>query len=174
MTWQLDTAHSTIQFGVKHMLVAPPRGKFTDYPVAAAIDETDVARSVATVTINAASIETGDSGRDGHLKSPDFFDVERFPTITFASKRLEPKKDGEFRLVGDLTIRGITREAVLDAEVAAPSKDPFGAVRAGISAEGKVNRKDFGLTWSAPVEAGGIVVADTVKLTIDRERTKQT
>lgn len=173
MTWQLDTAHSTIQFGVKHMLVATTRGKFTDYTVDAAIDETDVARSVATVTINAASIETGDSGRDSHLKSPDFFDVERFPTITFASKRLEPKKDGEFRLVGDLTIRGITREVVLDAEVAAPSKDPFGAVRAGISAEGKVNRKDFGLTWSAPVEAGGIVVADTVKLTIDLELNKQ-
>ena len=173
MTWQLDTAHSTIQFGVKHMLVATTRGKFTDYTVDAAIDETDVARSVATVTINAASIETGDSGRDSHLKSPDFFDVERFPTITFASKRLEPKKDGEFRLVGDLTIRGITREVVLDAEVAAPSKDPFGAVRAGISAEGKVNRKDFGLTWSAPGEAGGIVVADTVKLTIDLKLNKQ-
>lgn len=173
MTWQLDTSHSGIQFGVKHMLVATTRGRFTDYAVDAAVDERDVTQSHAVVTINAASVETGDERRDGHLKSADFFDVEQFPTITFASRRIEPAKNGEFKLIGDLTIRGITKEVTLDAEVAAPTADPFGLMRAGISAEGKVNRKDFGLTWSAPVEAGGIVVGDSVKLTIDLELNKQ-
>jgi len=173
MTWQLDTAHSGIHFGVKHMLVATTRGSFGDYTVDAAIDEGDITKSHATVTIDAASIDTGDDRRDGHLKSPDFFDVAQFPTITFTSKRLEPKRGGEYRLIGDLTIKGITREVELEAEVAAPTTDPFGAVRAGISAEGKVNRRDFGLTWSAPVEAGGIVVGDSVKLTIDLELNKQ-
>ena len=100
MTWQLDTAHSTIQFGVKHMLVATTRGKFTDYTVDAAIDETDVARSAATVTINAASIETGDSGRDGHLKSPDFFDVAKYPAITFASTGVSRSSATSYSVTG--------------------------------------------------------------------------
>jgi polyisoprenoid-binding protein YceI len=172
MSWQVDPAHSSIQFGVKHMLVATTRGRFSRYEVDAAVDDEQPEKSRATVTIDAASIETGQDQRDAHLRSPDFFDVERYPNIVFRTRRLEPDGDGEYRVIGDLTIRDVTREVALTGEVSGPITDAFGAVRAGISAEGKVNRKDFGLTWSAPVEAGGIVVGDAVKLSIDLELTR--
>ena len=171
MAWQVDPAHSIIQFGVKHMLVATTRGRFGRYDVDATIDEQHPETSQATVVIDAASVETGQEQRDAHLRSADFLDVENYPTIVFRTRRLEPDGDGEYRIVGDLTIRGVTREIALKGEVNGPLTDAFGAVRAGISAEGKLNRKDFGLIWNGPVEAGGIVVSDAVKLTIDFELT---
>src|SRR5207247_1206273 len=118
--------------------------------VDARIDEAHPENSQATVKIDAASIDSGEERRDAHLRSPDFFDVDRYPDILFRTRRLEPREDGDYRVVGDLTIRDVTREVVLDGEVSGPMTDAFGATRAGISAEGKVNRKDFGLTWSAP------------------------
>lgn len=172
MTWQLDPTHSTVQFGVKHMLVASTRGRFNDYTVRANIDEQDPAKSQAEVVIKTASIDTGEANRDGHLKSPDFFNVDQYPEIVFRSKRIEPRGSSDVRLVGDLTILDVTREVTLEGEWSKPQVDPFGSTRAGISVEGKVNRKDFGLTWSAPVEFGGIVVGDTVKLTVDIELVK--
>jgi polyisoprenoid-binding protein YceI len=169
MPWQLDPTHSSITFGVKHMLVATTRGAFTRYEVDAAIDERQPENSNATISIDAASITTGEPKRDGHLQSPDFFDTERFPRIIFRSKRLEPRGRGEVRVVGDLTVKDVTKEIVLEGEWSPPQTDAFGGQRAGISVEGKLNRKEFGLTWSAPVEMGGIVVGDTVKLAVDLE-----
>ncbi len=172
MPWNLDPAHSTIGFGVRHMVMSTVRGHFNDYSVAAEVDENDIARSSATVTIQAASIDTGDADRDAHLRSADFFDVEKHPEITFQSKRFEPKGGSDYRIVGDLTICGITKEVALDAEVTAPLKDPWGNMKAGLSAEGKINRKDFGLGWNAVLEAGGLVVGDSVKLSIELELAK--
>ena len=169
MTWNLDTAHSSVEFAVKHMVIASTKGRFTGYEADASIDETDLSRSTATVRINAASVDTRDEKRDGHLRSADFFDAENNPTITFTSKRLEAKGGNDYKVVGDLTIRGITREVVLDGEVSGPVKDPWGGTRVGISATGKVNRKQFGLNWNAALDAGGFLVGDDVKLNIDAE-----
>ena len=169
MTWNLDTAHSSVEFAVKHMVIASTKGRFTDYEADATIDETDLARSTATVRINAASVDTRDEKRDGHLRSADFFDAENSPYITFTSKRLEPRGGKDYKVIGDLTIRGITREIVLEGEVSGPVKDPWGGTRVGISASGKVNRKQFGLNWNAALEAGGLLVGDDVKLNIDAE-----
>ena len=169
MTWNLDTVHSSIGFGVKHMLVSTTKGKFLKYDVAAEVDATDVANSAAVVTIDAASIETGETDRDNHLRSADFFDVANYPTITFKTKRFAKNGGDEYKIYGDLTIRDVTREVVLEGEVNGPIDDPFGNRRAGISAEGKIDRKDFGLTFNIPMGGGGVVVGDTVKLTIDLE-----
>lgn len=169
MTWQIDPAHSAVTFGVKHMLIATVRGQFTEFDVDAAIDEQRPEQSAATVAIAAASVETGEPNRDNHLRSADFFDAEHYPMIVFRSKRIEPRGKEEVRVVGDLTVKDVTREVVLEGEWSLPREDAFGEARAGISVEGKVNRKDFGLNWSAPVEMGGIVVGDTVKLAVDLE-----
>ncbi|MEO9254691.1 MAG: YceI family protein [Tepidiformaceae bacterium] len=173
MPWKVDPAHSSVNFGARHMLVATTRGKFNDYSVNATVDEDDLSKSSAEVTIKAASVDTNEPKRDAHLRSADFFDAERFPDITFKSKRLEPKGDEDVRLVGDLTVKDVTREVTLDGEWSKPQADPFGVQRTGISVEGKVSRKDFGLNWSAPVEMGGIVVGDTIKLMVDLELVKE-
>jgi polyisoprenoid-binding protein YceI len=169
MTWNLDTSHSSVEFAVKHMVISSTKGRFTDYDVDADVDLTNLANSKATVRINAASIDTRDEKRDGHLRSADFFDVENNPYITFVSKRLEPKGGDDYKIVGDLTIRGVTKEVVLDGEVTGPVKDPWGGTRVGLSANGKINRKQFGLNWNAALEAGGLLVGDDVKLNIDTE-----
>ena len=169
MTWNLDTSHSSVEFAVKHMVISSTKGRFTDYDVDADVDLTNLANSKATVRINAASIDTRDDKRDGHLRSADFFDVENNPYITFVSKRLEPKGGDDYTIVGDLTIRGVTKEVVLDGEVTGPVKDPWGGTRVGLSANGKINRKQFGLNWNAALEAGGLLVGDDVKLNIDTE-----
>jgi polyisoprenoid-binding protein YceI len=173
MPWSVDPAHSSVNFGVRHMLVATTRGKFTDYSVDANVDEKDPAKSQATVTIEAASVNTGEPDRDKHLRSADFFDVEKYPEIVFKSIRLEPKGDEDVTLVGNLTIKDVTKEIALQGEWSKPQTDPFGTTRSGISVEGKINRRDFGLTWSAPVELGGIVAGDSIKLNVDVELVKQ-
>jgi polyisoprenoid-binding protein YceI len=169
MTWNLDTAHSSFAFSVKHMVVATVRGRFTDFAVDADIDTNDLTKSNATVTVDIASVDTGDTGRDTHLRSADFFHHEEHPQMKFVSKRIESKGGNDYRLIGDLTIRDVTKEVTLDGEVNGPVKDPWGNERIGITGEGKINRKDFGLNWNALLEAGGAVVSDTVKLDIDVE-----
>jgi polyisoprenoid-binding protein YceI len=169
MTWTLDTAHSSFAFSVKHMVVATVRGRFTDFAVDADIDTDDLTKSRATVRVDVASVDTGDTNRDTHLRSADFFHGEEHPQMTFVSTRIESKGGNEYRLIGDLTIRGITKEVVLDGEVNGPVKDPYGNDRIGITGEGTLNRKDFGLNWNALLEAGGAVVADRVKLDVDIE-----
>lgn len=172
MPWTLDTAHSSVEFAVKHMVISSTKGRFQKYTVDADINEENLANSKALVTIDVASIDTRDEKRDAHLRSADFFDVENHPTITFQTKRLEPKGGSDYRVTGDLTIRGVTKEVTLDGEVTGPVKDPWGFNRYGFTAQGKVNRKDFGLTWNTALETGGFLVGDDVKMSIETELMK--
>lgn len=171
-TYVLEPSHSSLEFAVKHMLIAKTKGRFQDYNVVAQIDEQDFTRSSATVTIQAASIDTRQPDRDAHLKSADFFDAENHPTLTFVSRTIEPA-GGDWKVTGDLTIRGVTAPVVLEGEVTGPVKDPWGGSRIGLSLNGKVDRKDFGMVWNAALDAGGFVLADDVKLNIEVELLKQ-
>jgi len=171
MAWQVDPVHSSVEFSIRHMVISSTKGKFHDYSADANIDESDVTKSTGTLRIKTASVDTRNDDRDNHLRSPDFFDVEKFPEITFAVRRVEPK-GGDHRIVGDLTIRDVTKEVALDAEIQGPIKDPWGGTRYGVSATSKISRKDFGLTWNAALETGGVVVGDDVKLSADFEFVK--
>ncbi len=168
MTWQIDPTHSTINFSGKHMLVATVRGQFRSWQAEAEIDETNLANSKATLRIDAKSVDTGVEQRDNHLRSADFFDVENHPEIVFTLRKVAPN-GSDYRFEGDLTIRGVTREVELAGEIDGPLEDPWGAQRIGLSAEGKLNRKDWGLTFNAPLAAGGVLVGDQIKLSIDAE-----
>jgi polyisoprenoid-binding protein YceI len=172
MTWRLDPGHSGLQFAVKHMVISTVRGSFREFAVDAEIDEANLANSRATVRIDATSLTTGNTDRDVHLRSADFFDVEAHPSIVFESRGIERRGGDDYRITGDLTIRGIKRAIVLDGEIQGPVKDPWGGVRFGLSASGKLNRKEYGLNWNAALEAGGFLVGDEVKLTIEAELVK--
>jgi polyisoprenoid-binding protein YceI len=168
--WQLDPAHSAAHFSVRHLMISNVRGEFTKLTGSAQINPADPAKSTVEVTIEAGSLNTREPQRDEHLRSPDFFDVANFPTLTFRSRRVEPLDAETFKVTGDLTIHGVTKQVTFDVEGPTPSvKDPWGNIRAGITASAKVNRKDFGLVWNALTEAGGVVVGDEVKITIDAE-----
>lgn len=172
MPWSLDPSHSSVEFAVKHMVISSTKGRFQDFAVDADIDEANLAASRATVTIEAATVDTRDERRDEHLRSADFFDAANHPQITFVTKRLEPRGGSDYRIVGDLTIRGVTKEVALDGEVSGPVKDPWGGTRLGLSASGKVNRKEFGLVWNGVLETGGVLVGDDVKMNIETELVK--
>ena len=172
-TWQIDAAHSLVEFSVRHMMFTTVKGRFTDVKGTVVADEGEPARSTVEATMSVATIDTRVDQRDGHLRSADFFDVEQYPTITFTSRRIDGDPAGEFRLVGDLTIRGVTREVTLDVTFEGRGKDPWGSERAGFTAKSKVNRKDFGLTWNQALETGGVLVGDEVKIAIEVELVKQ-
>lgn len=173
MAWVIDRVHSSVSFAVKHMVIATVRGRFTKFEVDADIDEAHPERSTVTARIDAASIDTNESQRDAHLRSPDFLHVEQFPLITFQSRRIEPNgADGTHKVVGDLTIRDVTREVTLNADFGL-AKDPRGNQKAGLSAEISISRKDFGLTWNVPLEAGGWLVGDNVRISLDFELVKK-
>ncbi|PFG73728.1 YceI family protein [Tepidiforma thermophila] len=171
-TWVIDPAHSSIEFAVKHMVITTVRGTFSRFEADLDIDETDLARSRAAFRIDAASIDTRQPDRDNHLRSADFFDVANHPTITFSTTNIERTGAGTYRITGDLTIRGTTRPVTFDAEVHGPAKNPFGKTVVALSVTGKINRKDFGLTWNAPLEAGGWLVGDEVRINADFELVK--
>ncbi len=167
--WEIDSAHTRAHFSVKHLMVSTVRGQFKAVTGTVALDEADLTRSRVQVEVDAASIETGEPKRDGHLKSPDFFDVAKFPKLSFRSTRIERAGD-EFKLTGDLTMHGVTRPVTLTVDsLSAPTKDPYGRLVRGVSAHGKLNRKDWGLAWNAPLETGGVLVGEEVKLQIDAE-----
>ena len=169
-TWSIDATHSTIEFAVKHMMLTTVRGRVAGVRGTLAIDFENPAASSAEVELDTASIETGAEQRDAHLRSADFFDAEQFPTITFKSRRIEGARAEEgasFRVVGDLTVRGVTREITLDATYEGEGRDPWGGTRVSFSAEGKLDRRDFGLTWNAALEAGGVLVSNDVKIRLD-------
>ena len=167
-TWNIDTAHSSAQFSVRHMMVATVRGEFTSTKGTARWDGKNLATAVVEATIDAATISTREPKRDAHLRSADFFDVERYPTLTFKSAKVEPIGPGKLRMTGDLTIRGVTRSVVFDVEGPTEAiKDNRGNQRVGASATATINRKDFGLTWNAALETGGVVVSDEVKIILD-------
>jgi polyisoprenoid-binding protein YceI len=171
-TWQIDAAHSDIGFAVKHMMISTVKGRFTDVSGTVAFDEADAAGSSVDVTINAASVDTRQEQRDTHLRSADFFDVENYPALTFRSRRVESVGSGEFRVVGDLTIRGATREVTLEVADEGRGQDPWGKERAGFSARTVIDRRDFGLTWNAALEAGGILVGNDVKISLEVQAVK--
>jgi polyisoprenoid-binding protein YceI len=171
--WQVDGAHSAITLAVRHMVISKVHGRFARWSAKLALDTADLARSSVEVEIDAASIETGVADRDAHLRSPDFLDVERHPAITYRSRQVEVLSAERIRVVGDLTIRGATREVPLDVEVGGQGKDPWGNVRAGFTARASLHRKDFGLTWNQALETGGVLVADRVDVEIELQAVRQ-
>ena len=171
-TWNIDPAHTTVEFAVKHLMITTVKGRFGDVRGTLTTDAENPAASSVKVEIATASIDTRNEQRDTHLRSADFFDVETHPALTFTGKRVEGDVDGEFRLVGDLTIRGVTREIALDVENEGTARDPWGGERSAFSAKGKFSRADFGLTWNQALEAGGVMVSDEVKVSIDAQFVK--
>ena len=171
--WSIDTTHSQITFTVRHMVFAKVRGRFGKWTGTLQLDPQDLGRSQVAVTIDAGSIDTADQQRDGHLKSPDFLDVAQFPELKFQSRRVETRGEGKARIVGDLTLHGVTREVTLDAEVSGRGKDPWGNERTGFSATTAVDRTDFGLKWNQALEAGGLLVGTKVDIDIDLQAVKQ-
>ena len=163
-TWNLDAAHSDVDFVVRHAGISKVRGTFHAVEGQLVIAE-EFTQSSVEVTVDVASISTKNEGRDGHLRSADFFDVEQFPTMTFRSTEVRGEPE-EFTLVGELTLHGVTQTVELEAEFGGQDKDPFGVTRVGFEATGEISRKDFGLTWNAATEAGGVLVSDKVKLEI--------
>ena len=173
MTWKIDPAHSQVQFSVRHMMISNVRGRFEDFTGAVEFDEEDPARSSVEVQIEAASINTKEPQRDTHLRSPDFLDAEKFPQLRYKSRRVEMIDASHGRMIGDLTIRDLAREVVLDVEYAGKAKSPWGTVSAGFSATAKLSRKDWGLTYNSPLETGGFLVGDQVNISIELELIKQ-
>ncbi|HKT11715.1 MAG TPA: YceI family protein [Terriglobia bacterium] len=173
-TWNLDPAHSNAQFSVRHMMISNVKGEFTKVTGQVHFDPGKPESLSAEAAIDVSTINTREPDRDNHLKSPDFFHVEKYPAITFKSKRAVKDTHG-LKLTGDLTIHGVTREVTLDVEgPTPPTKDPWGNTRVGASATAKINRKDFGLTYNQALETGGVLVGDEVKITIDVELLAQT
>ena len=170
--WNIDQTHSDVHFSVRHMVVSKVRGRFTKLTGSLELDEDDLTRSSVAATIDASSIDTGTEQRDAHLRSPDFFDVEKFPELGFRSKRVEKLGGDRYRVVGDLTIRDVTREIALDAEYGGRAKDPWGNERVGFVATTALDRKDFGLGWNQVLEAGGVLVGDRIEIELDVQAVK--
>lgn len=171
--WQIDAAHSSAQFSVRHLMISNVKGEFTKVTGTIVYDPANPSKARIDALIDASSINTRDAQRDAHLKSPDFFDVEKYPNIEFHSTEFRPSDDG-VQVRGDLTIHGVTREVVLEVEGPTPeTKDPWGFTRIGASATARLNRKDFGLNWNTALEAGGFLVGDDVKITLDIQAVKQ-
>ncbi len=166
-TWTIDTAHSVLEFAVKHMMFTTAKGRFQEFGGTIEFDPQNVESASVEVVIQTASIDTNTADRDGHLRSADFFDVERFPTAAFRSTRVDPKGGDDFRIIGDLTIKDITREVELDATFQGTGVNPMGAQVAGFEARGIFSRKDFGLTWNHALESGGVLVSDEVRINLE-------
>lgn len=167
-TWNIDPVHSVVEFKVKHMMISNVKGHFSSVAGILSLDEARPENSSVQASIEVASINTRDAQRDGHLKSVDFFDAEKFPTINFKSTSVKPTGQASGTVEGDLTIHGVTRKVVLDVEgPTVPGKDPWGNTRVGVTASTKISRKDFGLTWNAALETGGVLVGDEVTITLD-------
>ena len=170
--WNIDLAHSGIGFSIGHMVVSKVRGRFGKFTGSILLDDDDLTRSSVEVTIDASSIDTGTPQRDAHLRATDFFDVETFPELRFRSKRIEKLDEARYRVIGDLTIRDVTREVPLDVEYGGRGKDPWGNERIGFVAKATLDRKDFGLKWNQVLEAGGFLVGDRVDIDLDVQGVK--
>ena len=173
-TWKLDPAHSHAEFKVKHMMISNVKGSFNGLTGTLTEHATDKTLSTVEASIDVNTISTGDAQRDAHLKSADFFDATQFGTMTFRSSKVQPNGDGGYNVIGDLTIHGQTRQQTFVVEgPTAPGKDPWGNTRIGLSATTRINRKDYGLSWNAALETGGILVGDDVNITIEAQFIKQ-
>lgn len=170
--WNIDTTHSTVGFSVRHMVFAKVHGRFTSFGGSLDIDDADFTKSKISVTVDAASIDTSEEKRDGHLKSPDFFDVEKNPKLTFDAKRIQKVGSDEYKLTGDLALHGVTKEVTFDVEYGGRGKDPWGGERMGFHAKTQLNRLDFGLKWNQVLETGGVLVGEKIEVAIDLEATK--
>jgi len=169
-TWTIDPEHSYVGFKVRHLMVSNVKGNFTTFNGTVDLDDKDVAKSKVAVNIDTNSIDTNVQKRDEHLRSVEFLDVAKYPAMTFTSKKIAQNGKDRLAITGDLTLRGVTREVVLDAEALSPeSKDPWGNIRRGTTATTTINRKDFGLTWNAALETGGVVVGDEVAIVLEIE-----
>ena len=167
-TWKLDPAHSSAEFKVKHMMISNVKGSFSGLSGALQLDEADRTLSTVEASIDVSTISTGDAQRDGHLKSADFFDAEKFPAITFKSSNIDSAGGPDYEVTGDLTIRDVTKSVIFKVEdLSTPAKDPWGNQRIGLSATTKINRKEFGLGWNAALETGGVLVGEDVTITLD-------
>ncbi|MHB8619877.1 MAG: YceI family protein [Chloroflexota bacterium] len=173
MPWTTDPAHSQLEFSAKHMGLMTVKGRFIGVTATLDFDEGDFTRSSVEAVIDASTIETGNQMRDGHLKSADFLDVEHYPTLTFKSTSISPAEHDHYRMAGDLTIRGVSRPVSLDVVYSGQGKDPRGTVHAGFSAEGSINRKDWGLTYNAVLESGHVMVGEQVKVFLEVEALKE-
>jgi len=173
-TWEIDPAHTTIQFSVRHMMVSNVHGQFGKFSGHVEGDETKPAEARIEATIQAASIDTANEKRDEHLRSPDFLDAAKFPTVTFKSKKIEKMGEAKWKVTGDLTLHGVTKEVVLDlSDVTAPIKDPMGNMRAGAEAKTTINRQDFGISFNKTLDGGGVMVGNEIAITIDVEVTRK-
>jgi polyisoprenoid-binding protein YceI len=172
-SWVVDKAHTSVEFAVKHMMFTTVRGRFAAFDIEVDFDEANPERSTLEARIETASIDTREAKRDEHLRSADFFDAEKYPYLVFKSRRIERGGNGRYRIIGDLTIRDVTKEVVLDTEFVGTGKNPWGAAVAAFSAETKIDRKEFGLNWNAALETGGVLVGDEVKIQMEVELTKQ-
>ena len=170
-TWKLDPSHTLVEFSAKHLMITTVKGRFTDVEGFIHADDKDIKNSSVEATLKAATIDTRTEQRDNHLRSADFLEVEKYPEIKFRSTRIEGSKQ-EFKLTGDLTIRGVTRPITLDVTFEGQTKDPWGGERIGFSASGKIDRRDFGLTWNVMLEAGGLTVGNDIKINIEVEAVK--
>ena len=167
--WNLDPVHSAIAFSIRHLAISKIKGKFKDFEAKMVFDGKSVENGSAEFTIQVASIDTENEKRDNHLKSSDFFGAEENPTITFKSKKISAVKDGKFQITGDMTMRGVTKEVTFDCELHGVVQGPGGNTRAGFSAETTINRHDFGVSWSKTLDAGGLIVGNDVKLSLELE-----
>jgi polyisoprenoid-binding protein YceI len=171
-TWKIDPAHTHVEFAVKHLMISTVKGRFTDVEGDIVLADGDLARSSVTATIKAASIDTRTGQRDDHLRSADFLDAANYPDITFKSTRIVGDAS-EFKLTGNLTIRGVTKEITLDVTNEGSVADPWGGQRLGFSGKGSLDRRDFGLTWNQAIESGGVLVGNEVKISLEVEAVKQ-
>jgi polyisoprenoid-binding protein YceI len=173
-TWEIDPAHTAIQFSVRHMMVSNVRGHFGKFTGYVEGDETKPAEARIEATIETASIDTANQKRDEHLRSPDFLDAAKFPTITFKSKKVEKVGEATWKVMGDLTLHGVTKEVALDlSDVTPPIKDPMGKLRAGAAARTTINRQDFGISFNKALDGGGVMVGNEITITIDVEVTRK-
>tara|TARA_R110000765_G_scaffold305552_1_gene399457 strand:+ start:590 stop:1120 length:531 start_codon:yes stop_codon:yes gene_type:complete len=171
--WTIDPTHSEIGFKVKHMMFTNVSGKFQEFEASAETEDGFFTNTNFEFTAKSNSISTGNADRDKHLVSGDFFDVENHPTISFKSKSYTKTSEGEYKLIGDLTLRGVTNSVTLDVEFHGTAKDPWGNEKAGFGINGKINRKDWGLNWNSTLEAGGVLVGEEIKLNIELQFVKQ-
>ena len=173
-TWQIDPQHTAAGFAVKHLMISTVRGQFKGVTGTINWEDQDISKSTVDITIDANTVDTSEPKRDADLKSDKFFDVAKYPTITFKSKKIEQVSAGKLKITGDLTIHGATKEAVLDVEGPTPPvKDPWGNTRVAANATTKINRQDFGVKWNANMDGSGVVVGDDVAITIDLEMIKK-
>ena len=173
-TWSVDPAHTTAQFSVRHMMISNVKGDFTKVSGSADYDGKHLNKAKVSAVIDVTSVDTHEPHRDAHLKGKDFFDVEKYPTMTFESKKIETTGKGKFKMIGDLTLHGVTKEVTLEGEGPTEQiKDPHGNMRMGASAEGKINRKDFGLTYAGALDNGGAVIGDDVGIALEVELMKK-